>query len=646
MAIIDNLISAWLFENDATDSHGSNDGSPTGASYADGVVGNALVRDSSSDRFTIADNATLDFDAEDFSISVWINPDYLTGERVIVIKGGFSGQLDFELYQYSESIRFRFEVEDAGYQYANSGNVLTLGWQHIVATYKESTKALTIYRNGVSVATRTASYSNGSGSGTMQVGCWGSSYGFFGDIDELFIFGACLTADDVAALYSDGDGWAYPFYPKISAGTFESTGTLTGNGVIPSLKAGTFESTGTLSGSGKQADIGHFWVAVNHEDGGAYNPPGLAMITENGYKVKEISWADIDEDYDEYHSPNDFAVDNNGDIYVIGLDGATAVHKINSDGDVLWTFNVATGSATHVVVDPTGTYVYVANEYISARLIKLNAATGAEITDGDWPLTTDQIDVPDCHTLIYGRDGYIYMSDATIAAVLIRTTGIIQKIDPGDGSIEWNWRVHADYNRHLYCIAVNASGVVVAVHDAITTNQMVSILGSDGITDRTWQYDDDFQLDDPKTVVIDDSGYIYGVNGWSGLFKCISTQTWNPYGHEEWVLTGQHGFFAISPDDAYLYGPEKIQTSDGSVIWSMDTDLIELSTIKFSGAMLTRSAWIVTIDNGANGTITTNLGVEVTSGSFAVVDGGDLVLTVEPDAGYLVTSVEIDGVVQ
>lgn len=426
------------------------------------------------------------------------------------------------------------------------------------------------------------------------------------------------------------------------ADALQSTGTLAGDYIVAAMKAGTMESTGTLSASGKQADLGHFWAAVNHEDGGAYNPPGLAMITENGYKVKEISWADIDKDYDEYHSPNDFAVDNNGDIYVIGLAGATAVHKINSDGDVLWTFNIVTGSATHVVVDPTGAHVYVATEYISARLIKLNAATGAEITDGDWPLTTDQIDVPDCHTLIYGRDGYIYMSDATLAAVLIGTTGIIQKIDPGDGSIEWNWRVSADYVKHLYCIAVNASGVVVAVHDAITTNQMVSILGSDGITDRTWQYDDDFQLDDQKAVVIDDSGYIYGVNGWSGLFKCISTQTWNPYGHEEWV-TEKYGFYSLSPDCAYLYGSRKIQTSDGAVIWSMDTDLIELNTIKFSGTMLTRSAWIVTIDNGANGTITTNLGAELANGNIAVADADDLVLTITPDAGYQIASVQANG---
>src|SRR5262249_8731703 len=72
-------------------------------------------------------------------------------------------------------------------------------WTHLTLTYNGST--LTLYRNGVAVATSTASGTLSPNSGTLQIGA--SQFGeyFKGLIDEVRIYNKALSATEIQTIY-------------------------------------------------------------------------------------------------------------------------------------------------------------------------------------------------------------------------------------------------------------------------------------------------------------------------------------------------------------------------------------------------------------------------------------------------------------
>ena len=72
-------------------------------------------------------------------------------------------------------------------------------WTHLALTYNGST--LTLYRNGVAVATSNVSGTLSPTTGTLQIG--GSQYGeyFKGLIDEVRIYNRALSATEIQTIY-------------------------------------------------------------------------------------------------------------------------------------------------------------------------------------------------------------------------------------------------------------------------------------------------------------------------------------------------------------------------------------------------------------------------------------------------------------
>ena len=122
-------------------------------------------------------------------------------------KGGSSGN---SVWQYrlslSSSGRWRGTIFSGSTAYAvtDPGNPSTTAWTHLVMT--RSGSQLTLYVNGLSVATMTVTGVINTSSGLFAIGRTGSSSSdyFAGSIDEVAFYPSALSSSRVFAHYTAG----------------------------------------------------------------------------------------------------------------------------------------------------------------------------------------------------------------------------------------------------------------------------------------------------------------------------------------------------------------------------------------------------------------------------------------------------------
>jgi hypothetical protein len=163
----------------------------------DGTSGFAYVPDSAAVKPTAA-----------VSIEAWVKPDSLTGTRWIVVKDTF-----YYLYIANGATIFGVATTTAGYKFVTTTAVTTDSWQHLVGTYDGTT--LNLYRNGVNVASGSASGPIATSTGALFFGVYGPPAGgyFDGQLDEIALYGSGLSADTVAQHYNaglDAEVWTNP----------------------------------------------------------------------------------------------------------------------------------------------------------------------------------------------------------------------------------------------------------------------------------------------------------------------------------------------------------------------------------------------------------------------------------------------------
>jgi len=225
VVLADGPISYWrLGETSGTtvaDTMGRNPGTMTGG-VTPGTVGalpvdsnKAMTFNGSTGYISVPHNANLNITG-DITLEAWAKPAVLNwNEGVIVHKGG---------YQYRLAVNFTNQWQ--GGVYINGARfdvtaptTATAGqWDHIVMTRSGST--LTLYINGVSVATAAASGNLVTTTNILAIGRKGSnSSGYFnGAIDEVAIYNKALTAAQVQAHYAAGRAPA-PLNPLRSTST-------------------------------------------------------------------------------------------------------------------------------------------------------------------------------------------------------------------------------------------------------------------------------------------------------------------------------------------------------------------------------------------------------------------------------------------
>ena len=164
----------------------------------------------------------LDFsDGTSFSVEAWVNGNTTqTGDVGIISKGTGGGGEQFDL-DTGNGGDYRFGIRTAdGTWYAtpDPGVGPTGTWQHLVATVDNSSGTLTLYVNGVPLAT--ASFPQGnlltSGEpvtiGSRRSGTGAYDLNFHGTVDEPAIYHTALTAAQVTAHYNV---WLRPGQPPL-----------------------------------------------------------------------------------------------------------------------------------------------------------------------------------------------------------------------------------------------------------------------------------------------------------------------------------------------------------------------------------------------------------------------------------------------
>jgi hypothetical protein len=213
--LADNPVSYWrLGELSGTTAADSVDGNPgtikggvtlgaTGALVGDSDT--AMTFNGSYAYIKVADNANLNITG-DFTLEAWAKLASLDGvSRAVVHKGGTSG---YGTWQYRLSVtsgnvwRGTVYIGGSSYTVTDSGTPTLNGWDYLVLTRNGST--LTLYVNGVSVATGTANGALNTSTGILAIGRTGSSssHYFDGSIDEVAIYGTALSASRILAHYN------------------------------------------------------------------------------------------------------------------------------------------------------------------------------------------------------------------------------------------------------------------------------------------------------------------------------------------------------------------------------------------------------------------------------------------------------------
>ena len=164
-------------------------------------------------------NIAWDGTGNDYSLSIWVNADTITGFHFPINwrDTGGSGNLFFIFYANNGSPddwRYIF-YDSAGDNFTiNGGTATSATWYHIVATWDDSATTGSLYvNNGSPITTTNASVQTlETASMPFSIGSLSTNKslnGFDGKIWAIGMWDSVLDADDVAHLYNSGSGRLY-----------------------------------------------------------------------------------------------------------------------------------------------------------------------------------------------------------------------------------------------------------------------------------------------------------------------------------------------------------------------------------------------------------------------------------------------------
>jgi len=216
-----NMEAWWSLEEASgtrVDAHGSNDLTDNNTvGQGAGKVGNCADFEKSNNEYlSIADNASLSFGNEDFSICCWVKLESKASDMIMVGKWVVSGNQKAYLIGYSSGLdRFVFQISSDGSaettQAANAlGSPSTGTWYFIVVEHDSVNNTISIQVNNGTENGK--SYSGGCFDNTaaFMLGAFGTGSGHFdGLIDEVAVFRSTLSQNARDVLYNGGNGLAY-----------------------------------------------------------------------------------------------------------------------------------------------------------------------------------------------------------------------------------------------------------------------------------------------------------------------------------------------------------------------------------------------------------------------------------------------------
>lgn len=208
------LVSWWPGDGNADDIKGANNGTlQDGATFAPGIVGQALAFDGINDYLDVPDSATLDMTTE-LTIGGWVMPSQSKLHRLITKWGvpgvrsynidiGADGQVFF--YTSSNGSNFFFRNTAAG-------QIPVGQWTHVAAVYKAGAFQA-IYVNGIRKDIASggteglpSSLHNSASRFRLARNFNDDPTGFFfhGALDEVDVYNRALAASELQAIFNSG----------------------------------------------------------------------------------------------------------------------------------------------------------------------------------------------------------------------------------------------------------------------------------------------------------------------------------------------------------------------------------------------------------------------------------------------------------
>ena len=211
------IVGWWPGDGNASDIVGGNNGTLSGGvTFTAGKVDKAFSFDGASGEVILPMTPTLSFTATDsFSIDAWlkapgqalgtqhvaVNLTYACTPEVIQLLVLTNGSIDF-------SLRDSFGIAvDA----ISPGPILDNQWHHVAGVRDLANRRDILYLDAVPVVTMTdtmtGTFTNANGQnriGANGVPCPSDKYYWLGQIDEVEVFRAALSASDVASIFNAG----------------------------------------------------------------------------------------------------------------------------------------------------------------------------------------------------------------------------------------------------------------------------------------------------------------------------------------------------------------------------------------------------------------------------------------------------------
>ncbi len=255
-----NLEALYTFdENDLTTSveddtttnavAGSLNGDPA---YIDGLVGSALEFFGDDEEVIIPDDDKFTF-ADDFSFSVWVNPDNLDNRQPVLSKGTASNW-EYNLEISTEgAVEFTATALNATQLYqitSPKGLIKPQQWSHIIVNRDEADSNFKIYVNSILYADESATGSMANGTANLKIGstAFTSATHFDGQIDELKMYSTVLTQNEILNLYENAKSKLIGWWDMEDSNDYSGQanhGVITGTTLVDNGRVGRSRSFNT-----------------------------------------------------------------------------------------------------------------------------------------------------------------------------------------------------------------------------------------------------------------------------------------------------------------------------------------------------------------------------------------------------------------
>jgi len=202
------LAAGWSFNEasgtSATDSSGNNNTATlvNGVARAAGEYGGGLTFDGVNDYLTVPNSPSLNISGTGLTLTMWINPQALSGGDSVVLGKFWNATMTSPYYQYGlelagGTVPVFYVGTTSGVLSASMGSALALNqWSYLAVIFDGL--QVKFYLNGVLVTTASLPASITARSNPFRLGADNNTQQFFkGSLDEVRIYNRALTAQEI-----------------------------------------------------------------------------------------------------------------------------------------------------------------------------------------------------------------------------------------------------------------------------------------------------------------------------------------------------------------------------------------------------------------------------------------------------------------